>query len=350
MLHYITGNILESKAEALVNTVNTQGVMGKGIALQFKKEFPVNFRIYEEACKNKTFHIGDLLVTEESSLHAGKKIIINFPTKNNWRLPSEYSYIEAGLSALVKEIKERGIKSIAIPPLGAGNGGLNWQKVKTILHNYLSDVDTEIFIYEPTAAIQEVLKKERVKLTPARAMLLTVLYDLVRNGEFVSEFAAEKISYFLQRFGAKEMFRLEYQPNFYGPYSGKVKHVLYYLNGSYIMGYSSKDKKPFEELGMVGDGEEEVNNYLSLPENEGYKLIAEKTKEFLKGFYSAFGLEMLSTIDFVIQEKKAATTEDIEKELAAWSNRKKTLFTNQHFIQIATKHINAYLSYPQATA
>jgi len=350
MIQYVTGNILESKAEALVNTVNTQGVMGKGIALQFKKEFPVNFRVYEEACSNKTFNIGDLLVTEESSLHAGKKIIINFPTKTNWRLPSEYSYIEKGLAALVKVIVEKKISSIAIPPLGAGNGGLDWQKVKSMLHHYLSGLDAEIFIYEPTAAIQEVLKKERVKLTPARAMLLTVLYDLVRNGEFVSEFAAEKIAYFLQRFGAKETFKLEFQPNFYGPYSGKVKHVLYYLNGSYLMGYSSKDKKPFEELGMVADGEEEVNGYLSLPENEGYKLIAEKTKDFLKGFYSAFGLELLSTIDFIIKEKKAATAEDIEKELADWSNRKKTLFTNQHFIQIATKHINTYLSFPQATA
>lgn len=349
MLHYITGNILESKAEALVNTVNTQGVMGKGIALQFKKEFPANFRKYEEACKSKTFKIGDLLVTEESSLHAGKKIIINFPTKTNWRLPSEYSYIETGLAKLVNVIAEKQIKSVAIPPLGAGNGGLDWQKVKSILNKYLSELDTEIFIYEPTVAIQEVLKKERVKLTPARAMLLTVLYDLVKNGEFVSEFAAEKIAYFLQRFGAKETFRLEYQPNFYGPYSGKVKHVLYYLNGSYIMGYSSKDKKPFEELGMIADGEDEVDNFLSLPENEHYKLIAEKTKYFLKGFYSAFGLELLSTIDFIISEKKAATAEEIEKELAGWSNRKKTLFTNSHFIQIATEHINAHLSFSQAT-
>lgn len=350
MIHYVTGNILESKAQALVNTVNTQGVMGKGIALQFKKEFPINFKIYQEACKNKTFKIGDLLITEESSLHTGKKIIINFPTKANWRLPSEYQYIEAGLQTLIKIIAEREIKSIAIPPLGAGNGGLNWQKVKEMLQQYLSTVDCDIFIHEPNTAIQEVLKKERVKLTPARAMLLSVMYELVRNGEFVSEFAAEKIAYFLQRFGGKENFKLEYQPNFYGPYSGKVKHVLYYLNGSYIMGYSSKDKKPFEELGMVMDGEQDVNNYLNQPENNTYKLIADKTKSFLKGFYSSFGLELLSTIDFIIKEKKAATSEEIKAELERWSDRKKTLFTNPQFIQVATTHLRTHADYTSATA
>ncbi len=338
---------MESKASALVNTVNTQGVMGKGIALQFKNEYPENFKIYQEACKNKTFNIGDLLLTEGTSLHGGQKTIINFPTKSNWRMPSEYAFIEAGLSALVKVIKENNIKSIAIPPLGAGNGGLDWQKVKILLHQYLVGLECEIFIYEPNAAIQEVLKKERVKLTPARAMLLSVMYELVRNGEFVSEFAAEKIAYFLQRFGAKETFRLEFQPNFYGPYSGKVKHVLYYLNGSYIMGYSSKDKKPFEELGMVAGGDTEINSYLQQPEHATHKLIVEKTKHFLKGFYSSFGLELLSTIDFIITEKKVNTPEEIITALAVWSNRKKTMFTNPQFIQIATAHIYSHFNYKE---
>jgi O-acetyl-ADP-ribose deacetylase (regulator of RNase III) len=342
MVQFVTGDILKSSAEALVNTVNTQGVMGKGIALQFKKEFPLNFKVYEEACRTGTFKMGDLLVTEESSLHAQKKTIINFPTKTSWRLPSEYSYIEQGLAALVRTIKERNIRSIAIPPLGAGNGGLDWQRVKALLHQYLSNVDCEILIYEPNVAIQEELKKERVKLTPARAMLLSVLYDLVRNGEFVSEFAAEKIAYFLQRFGAKQEFKLDFKPNFYGPYSGKVKHVLYYLNGSYIMGYSSKDKKPFEELALVPDGERDVQHYLDNPEHASYKSITEKTKEFLRGFYSSFGLELLSTIDYLMREKNASSPDLIKAELEQWSDRKKTLFTNAQFIKIATEHLNVF--------
>jgi O-acetyl-ADP-ribose deacetylase (regulator of RNase III) len=343
MIHYKTGNLFDSEAEALVNTVNTIGVMGKGIALQFKNIFPNNYKIYTNACKNNELKIGQLLVTEEATLLTGKKIIINFPTKTNWRLPSEYKYIEDGLVELKKVIKAKNIKSIAIPPLGAGNGGLDWNKVKQILGNSLSNIDCEIYIYEPNATIKEVLKKERVKLTPARAMLLSVLYELIRNGEFVSEFAAEKVAYFLQRFGAKETFKLEFQPNFYGPYSGKVKHVLYYLNGSYIMGYSSKDKKPFEELGIVRDAEKEVNDFLNKAENTEHKAIVEKTKKFLTGFYSPFGLELLSTIDFIITERKIETQEDITKELENWSNRKKTLFTNPKFIQVATNNIKSYI-------
>lgn len=343
MIHYQTGNLLESSAQALVNTVNTLGVMGKGIALQFKNMFPSNYKLYVKACENKEVVIGKLFITEEEALLAGKKIIINFPTKTNWRLPSEYAYIESGMEDLVRVIKERNIQSIAIPPLGAGNGGLDWDKVKSILHHYLSALDCEIYVYEPSTAIREVMKKERVKLTPARAMLLSVLYDLVKSGEFVSEFAAEKIAYFLQRFGAKEAFKLEFQPNFYGPYSGKVKHVLYYLNGSYIMGYSSKDKKPFEELGLIPDAESEVNGFLLQPENETYLQIVIKTKKFLSGFYSPFGLELLSTVDFIIQEKKVDTQEAIIQELGNWSDRKKTLFTNLNFVRIALNNIKTHL-------
>lgn len=344
MIKYKTGNLLDSKAQALVNTVNTVGVMGKGIALQFKNMFPNNFKLYSIACKNKELNVGQLLVTEEESLLGGKQIIINFPTKTNWRLPSEYEYIEEGLIELAKLIKEKSIKSIAIPPLGSGNGGLDWNKVKPLLEKYLANVDCDIYIYEPSSAIQEVLKKERVKLTPARAMLLSVLYELVRNGEFVSEFSSEKIAYFLQRFGAKEAFKLEFEPNFYGPYSGKVKHVLYHLNGSYVMGYSSKDKKPFEELGLINDAEKEVNEFLNNPDNKEFLAIVKRTKEFLTGFYSPFGLELLSTIDFIINQKQATTQEDIIKELESWNDRKKTLFTNPKFIQIATKNIQSHLN------
>lgn len=345
MIQYKVGNLLESKAEALVNTVNTVGVMGKGIALQFKNEFEKNYKIYAKACKEKTLVIGQLLVTREESLLYGERTIINFPTKTDWRKPSEYSYIEQGLAELVKVIKEQGIKSIAIPPLGAGNGGLNWSKVKVLMEKYLSGVDCDIYIYEPSAVIREALKKERVKLTPARAMLLSVLFELVRNGEFVSEFAAEKIAYFLQRFGAKDVFRLDFRPSFYGPYSGKVKHVLYYLNGSYISGYGSKDKKPFDELSLMMDAESDVNEFLSSEDNVQNKEVVRKTKVFLAGFYAAFGLELLSTIDFIITDQKTTSIDEITRQLESWSDRKKTMFTNPHFITVAVKNIETHLAY-----
>src|SRR5690554_3848087 len=140
MIRYIKGNILESSAEALVNTVNTEGVMGKGIALQFKKAFPTNFNIYAAACKEGRVEVGKMLVVEDSNLECGSKYIINFPTKQSWRKPSQYSYIESGLDDLISVINTKEITSIAIPPLGAGNGGLEWEKVKGIIERKLADI------------------------------------------------------------------------------------------------------------------------------------------------------------------------------------------------------------------
>lgn len=340
MIIYKKGNILESEAVALVNTVNTQGVMGKGIALQFKNAFPSNYKIYQDICRNGNFQIGDLLIVEENGLISGKKTIINFPTKTSWRKPSEYSYIEKGLDKLVQVIEEKKINSIAIPPLGSGNGGLNWEIVKKMIEDKMSHLPIDVFIYEPNSQIKEKLKEERVQLTDARAMLLFMLYKLVANGEFVSEFSSEKICYFLQRFGAKEHFKLEYKPNFYGPYSGKVKYVINYLNGSYIMGYSSMDKKPFETLDLVSDGFEKVESYILSKPN--LVQIVNKTESFLDGFYSEFALELLSTVDYISLNKDTFDLEIIKNELESWSERKRTLFSNDRFLNISINHLRQH--------
>ena len=333
MIKYITGNILDSNAEALINTVNTVGVMGKGIALQFKKMYHKNYKAYVEACERNEIEIGKLFVVKDSNLSSGEKYIINFPTKKDWRKSSEYSFINAGLDDLIRVLKEYNIKSIAIPPLGAGNGGLEWEKVKKIIEQKLNNLEVEIIVYEPTQHIKEQLKKERVKLTDARALLLYVLYDLVRNGEYVSEFSSEKICYFLQKFGAKKYFNLEFSPNFYGPYSGKVRFVLNVLNGSYIMGYCDMNKKPFEPLVLVSDGYETVKRHVE--SNSELLAIAKKTIAFLTGFYSDFALELLSSIDFIATNQNSFETKVINEQLENWSNRKKSLFSNQKYIDIS---------------
>lgn len=337
MIKYITGNILESDAQALVNTVNTVGVMGKGIALQFKKAYLNNFKAYEEACKRNEISIGKLFITHDRNLSSGEKIIINFPTKKDWRKPSEYSYIEDGLNDLVSVLEKNQIKSIAIPPLGAGNGGLEWERVKKIIEKKLSNLNVEIFVYEPTTQIKEYLKKERVKLTDARALLLYVLYDLVRNDEYVSEFSSEKICYFLQRFGAKKYFKLEYEPKFYGPYSGKVRFVLNALNGSYIMGFSDMNKKPFEPLTLIADGYEIVKKHID--SNQELLGIAKKTMGFLNGFYSDFALELLSSIDYITTNQKTFDKQVVSTKLEEWSNRKRSLFSNPKYIDISVNHL-----------
>jgi O-acetyl-ADP-ribose deacetylase (regulator of RNase III)/uncharacterized protein YwgA len=337
MIKYITGDILESEAQALVNTVNTVGVMGKGIALQFKKAFPHNFKAYSEACKKGEIAIGKSLIIKDISLNTGEKIIINFPTKKDWRKPSEYSFIAEGLDDLVKVLEEYQIRSIAIPPLGAGNGGLEWEKVKKMIEQKLAKLDTEILVYEPNAQIKEHLKKERVNLTDARALLLYMLYDLVRNGEYISEFSSEKVCYFLQRFGGEGYFKLKFEPNFYGPYSGKVRFVLNALNGSYIMGYSDMNKKPFDPLMMVADGYEPVKQHVE--GNEGLLLIAKKTQSFLSGFYSDFALELLSSVDYIMYHYNISDREEIAKKLKEWSNRKQSMFSNPKYLDISIAHI-----------
>jgi O-acetyl-ADP-ribose deacetylase (regulator of RNase III)/uncharacterized protein YwgA len=337
MIQYLTGNILDSSAQALVNTVNTIGVMGKGIALQFKKAYPNNYKAYEKASQKAEIAVGKMFVTIDSNVSSGEKVIINFPTKTDWRKPSEYKYIEDGLDDLVKVIKINQIHSIAIPPLGAGNGGLKWEKVKKIIEEKLTPLNIKIYVFEPTAQIKEHLKKERVKLTDARALLLFVLYDLVRNGEYVSEFSSEKVCYFLQKFGAKKYFKLEYNPNFYGPYSGKVRFVLNALNGSYIMGYSDMNKKPFDPLTLVADGFDPVKSHIE-SSRELFD-IAKKTISFLQGFYSDFALELLSSIDYISTKEKTFEEQIISQKLEEWSDRKRSLFSNQRYMDISLKHL-----------
>lgn len=336
MIQYVEGNILESDAMALVNTVNLVGVMGKGIALQFKKQFPINFKLYKKACEENTIGIGKLLVTKEQTVF-GEKIIINFPTKKDWRKSSEYSYIEDGLDDLIRIIGEYHIKSVANPPLGAGNGGLHWEIVKKIIEGKLSSLPIDIIVYEPNAVIVDRMKSERVKLTPARALLLYVLFDLVKHGEYISEFSTEKICYFLQRFGANELFKLKFEAKYYGPYSGKVRFVLNALNGSYILGYSDMDKKPFESLSLIADSFGEIEDIVN--KNDFLRDVAAKTKCFLDGFYSDFGLELLSSIDYVMCQYGNISVDEIYQRLSQWNHRKGKIFNDHKYIEIAKNHL-----------
>ncbi|WP_338815028.1 macro domain-containing protein [Bernardetia sp. Wsw4-3y2] len=153
-MNYTKGNILESNTEVIINPVNTVGVMGKGLALQFKQKFPTNYKIYKEACKNKTIDIGKLLLVSdfknESNLER-KQFIINFPTKKHWRNPSKIEYIEEGLKDLVRIIETQKFESMAIPALGCGLGGLEWEDVRFLLEKYLEKIEgIKITIYEPS--------------------------------------------------------------------------------------------------------------------------------------------------------------------------------------------------------
>lgn len=346
MIRFVKGNLLESSAQALVNTVK---VMGKGIALQFKEAYPNNYILYRKASKDKLVRVGSMFITHEQNVYGINKIIVNFPTKMTWRKPSEYSYIEMGLKDLKDKILEYHIESIAIPPLGSHNGGLDWKVVKQMIINQLSELNCDIILYEPNEAIRDLMKSERVPLSPASSMLLYMLCSLVSEGEFASEFSAEKLAYFLQKFGAKDSFKLHFRLYYYGPYSGKVRFVLHYLNGSYLKGVGQMEQKPFVPIWLSPDTFKDVQDFFAKEENRHYEDICKKTASFLSGFYSNYLLELLSTVDFILHNnpdlkewlimKPQEVFELVILQINQWSERKKYLFNNEEYVRLVLNHL-----------
>lgn len=346
MITYRNGNILEANTEAIVNTVNTVGVMGKGIALQFKREFSDNFKAYKAAVDRGEVQTGKVFIYSHSIIE-NPKYIINFPTKKHWRNPSQISWIDEGLQDLRKRIPELGIKSIAIPPLGCGQGGLNWSLVKPLIISALKDLDIEVVLYEPSDKVKKDLKKQTdssaSKLTDSRAMLLSLLYDYRSMGEEASEFASEKLCYFLQLMGETQL-DMDFKEGYYGPYSGKARFLLDAVNGYYIKGMEQMDAKPFEALELVPDKKPEVEEYVEKRLTNDQRANLKKLSDVIDGFQTTYGLELLATVDFIRRKYKADTSEEISQQLEQWSDRKAELFPAQH-VKIANDHLERFFKY-----
>jgi len=342
-MKYKIGNLLEAETEALVNTVNTVGIMGKGIALQFKERFPHNFRVYADACKKGLIKTGKLLIVKEQTLN-GNKIIINFPTKTDWFRKSQYNYIEEGLKELATVIKDHKIKSVAIPPLGCGNGGLKWEKVKALMNQYLGDLqNVDITIFEPNDAVKEILQKEAIKkdieLKPGRAMLLYALYRYERLGEIASIFAANKLAYFLQQSG--ENLKLQFVPYTYGPYAQAVEKVLYALNGKYLNGLEQMKARPFEPLKLNWDKYDEVERYIKTSLSSEQIQRLEDLFKVIDGFESTLSLEILASIHYLLSKDPKLTQAELLSQIQAWNERKKNII-KEEYIGIALEHLSNY--------
>ena len=349
MIRFTKGNLMTSSAEALVNTVNTVGVMGKGIALQFKEEFPKNFATYAKACRSGELIPGKLLITKELNRAGEEKIIINFPTKLHWRNPSKYEYITEGLAELVKVISEHNIKSIAIPPLGCGNGGLDWNIVKGMIEETLKNVDIDIYIYEPNTEIKQTLQtkstNKEIKLTPSRGLITYAMYYYDSLGENCSLFVANKLAYFLQRHGAKSFAKVKFTAHHYGPYNPQIDHLVYDLNGSYIKGFEQMSATAFEPLTMQYDRINEISEYVrTLDKSEQDSL--KETIRLISGFESTLALEVLATVDFIRYNTPGISLEDTIEAIHNWSERKNKLFKNE-YIQIAYDHLDTFYSNSQ---
>lgn len=306
MIHYTQGNLLEAKADALVNTVNTVGVMGKGIALMFKERFTDNFRRYVAACKNKEVRVGAMFVTHTNELD-GPKWIVNFPTKQQWRAPSKMEWIVSGLQDLRKFIIENDVRSIAIPPLGAGNGGLDWPEVKAQIELALGDfLDVDIQVFEPTKQYQNVAKRGGVeKLTPARALIAELVRRYGILGMECTLLEVQKLAWLLERaierFSKDNPLDLRFEANRYGPYADRLRHLLNGLDGSYLhCDKRISDAGPLDVIWFDDSRKDYLGTYLKGAEAQPHRAALEFVIQLIDGFESPFGMELLATIDWLL--------------------------------------------------
>lgn len=351
MISYAKGNLLDTDVEAVVNSVNTVGVMGKGIALMFKEAFPKNFKEYEAACERGEVEVGRMFVTEMGEL-MGPKWIINFPTKKHWRQRTKMEWITEGLKDLRKVVEEKNIRSVAVPPLGCGNGGLDWHDVRRAIKDALGSLSgVEVIVYEPTAKYQNVAKRSGVeKLTPARALVAELVRRYWVLGIDCSLLEIQKLAWFLERsvkrLGLEDPLDLRFKANSYGPYAYRLTHLLNSLDGSYL--HCDKritDASPHDVIWFDDSRRERVALYLKSQEARDYLEALEKTSELIDGFQSPLGMELLASVDWLIHEEGVnPTVDDVIEALRKWpggekaANRKAKLF-DARMIELALKRL-----------
>ncbi|MEH0545328.1 macro domain-containing protein [Streptomyces sp. B21-105] len=334
-----TGNLLLADVDALVNTVNTVGVMGKGIALQFKRAYPDNFEDYKASCDRGDVTVGRMHVYEVKQL-SGPRFIVNFPTKRHWRAPSRIEDIASGLVALRDEIVERGIKSIAVPPLGCGNGGLAWRDVEPLIRQALGTIPgVEVRVWEPSGAPSATSMPNATKppaMTRERAAFLAALNRYIQSGisrglafePRVSLLEAHKVAYFLQKLHLPLM--LHFEKGIYGPYSQILDRAVSVMEGHFVTGFGDGTSGAQAILELNKDSVNDAEVFLrKYPE---FEEIAARFQKLTAGFEDAFGMELLSTVLFAAEElvPPPPNPESVTACIRGWNHRKQRLFTEDH--------------------
>jgi O-acetyl-ADP-ribose deacetylase (regulator of RNase III) len=342
MIEFTTGDILRADAEALVNTVNCVGIMGRGIALQFKNDFPANFKAYEAACAREEVQPGKMFVFETRQL-TGPKFIINFPTKRHWRGKSRIEDIDSGLKALVEEIRNRGIRSIAIPPLGSGLGGLNWAEVRPRIEAALRGVnDLHVIVFEPNSAPVATKSREVPNMSPGRAALVVLIHRYLGGlmDPFVTLLEIHKLMYFMQEAG--EPLRLKYAKAPYGPYAENLRHVLHAVEGHLVSGYADGGDAPDKQIELVPGAVLDAEAFL----NDKRETVSrfDRVGKLVEGFETPFGLELLATVHWVATRENAIDADDAAAKVYAWNERKKRFSPRQIGIAFHTLRANGWLA------
>lgn len=337
MIEIAQGNLLEVSVEALVNTVNTQGIMGKGIALQFKQAFPEMFREYQKACKAGEVRLGKVHVYDLGGLNGGPRWIINFPTKGHWREQSRLADIEAGLRDLVVMVRRLGIRSIAVPPLGCGHGGLNWADVRPRIEAAfaeLPEVHVQLFAPGHTPAPEAMPNRtERPKMTAGQAALIA-LTDRYLKGlldPFVSLLEIHKLMYFLQEAGQE--LRLQYEAKPYGPYARNLRQVLIRMEKHYTQGYGDGKDVPSRPIELVPGAVEQAKDFLA--QHPDILKRTARVIDLIEGYEDPYGLELLGTVHWVMRHNPGARErpETVIEEVQKWTPRKRRNFKPDHLFK-----------------
>lgn len=353
MIRFTTGNLLDAPAEALVNTVNTVGVMGKGIALMFKEKFPENARLYERACAGEELAAGSLFVTENSDMF-GPRWIVNFSTKKHWRHPSKMEWIRNGLKELREFIIDNNVRSIAIPPLGAGNGGLEWADVRIEIERALANLpEVEVTVFEPTAKYQNVAKPTGVEtLTPARALVAEIVRRYWVLGIECTLLEVQKLAWFLQsatkRLSERDPLQLHFSANRYGPYADDLRHLLNSLDGSYLASDKRiNDAGPFDVIRFNDEKKAKIQAYFTTEEAKPFRAALEATSDLIDGFESPLGMELLATVDWLVNvDGVDASREAIKLGIKSWpggaeaAKRKEAIFEDR-LIDLALRRLSS---------
>ncbi len=330
MITFGQGNLLRANAEAFVNTVNCVGVMGRGVALQFRRAFPENYEAYKKACKRDEVQIGKMFVVE-LPISNTPKVIINFPTKRHWRESSKLAYIEAGLTDLVKVIRKHDIRSIALPPLGCGLGGLDWSDVRPRIEQALGDIDgLDVILFEPVEVVEPksmVNRTEPPAMTPGNAILLTLMgrYLAGLMDPAVTLLEVHKLMYFMQTAG--HPLKLSFSKGPYGPYAENLRHMLNRLEDHFISGYGDGGDNPRAEIEVKDYALSLANEFLE--EDNNLQLQFRHVEELIDGYETPFGLELLSTVHWVATQQGARNPEEAVAEVHSWNHRKR-VFTDKH--------------------
>lgn len=326
MFEYKKGNILQEQTEAIINTVNCVGIMGRGIALQFKQMYPENFKAYKQACDNGNVKPGSMFIFNLGKLF-NPKYIINFPTKRHWKGKSNIQDIKSGLIALKEDIKRYEIKSIAIPPLGCGLGGLNWNEVKSLIEQTFYDLnDIKFIIYEPSDKIEQVKTKAVPELTLSRAALIELINRYLQSmlDPFITLLEIHKLMYFLQEAG--QPLKLNYKKALYGPYAENLRHVLNVLEKHYINGYDGEDN-PDKHISLLPGAIKDADMLLKNDAELLNKL--NKVSTLVNGFETPFGLELLATVHWIVSKENRTKLDDVIQGVYAWNTKKQKFSIRQ---------------------